>query len=80
MTYVARINWDKAAYHRPPTPETERWNMMLARCVSVFGLPGGRYRTRVALDYMDFIFDSDQDRLLFLAGWPAYIPKGEQHD
>ena len=68
--YVARIDWNEDQYN-------ERWNEMLARMVTVFGLPGHRYQTHLAETHMDFSFNSDQDRLLFLAGWPAYIPKGD---
>jgi len=68
MSYVARIDWI-------PDDYTERWNEMLARCVEVFGLPNDdRYVTYVDADYMDFIFCHEEDRLLFLTGWPAHIP------
>lgn len=69
--YLARIDWHDTDYN-------ERWNEMLARCVEVFGLPGDRYATHVEEKYMDFIFNSSHDRLLFLMGWPAYIPKGKE--
>jgi len=69
MKYPARINWSPGDYN-------ERWNEMLARCVEVFGLPNDRrYVTYVDENYMDFIFQNEQDRLLFIAGWPAHIPK-----
>jgi hypothetical protein len=69
MKYVARINWHAQDYN-------ERWNEMLARCVEVFGLPNSdRYVTYVDENYMDFIFQDEQDRLLFIAGWPAHIPQ-----
>jgi hypothetical protein len=68
MKYVARINWSPDDYN-------ERWNEMLARCVEVFGLPNDRrYVTYVDENYMDFIFQDENDRLLFLTGWPAHIP------
>ena len=70
MTYPARILWQPQDY-------TERWNHMMARCVEVFGLPGDRYTTRVDADYMDFLFRDEQDRLLFLTGWPAHVPSQE---
>ena len=50
---------------------------MMARCVEVFGLPGDRYTTYVDANYMDFMFRDEQDRLLFLTGWPAHIPSPE---
>ena len=68
MKYVARINWQPDDYN-------EQWNEMLARCVEVFCLPcQDRYVTYVNANYMDFIFNHKDDRLLFLTGWPAYIP------
>jgi hypothetical protein len=63
--YIARINYNY----------NERWNEILARCVEVFGLPGDRYMTSANVDFMDFKFQDEQDRLLFLIGWPAYVPK-----
>lgn len=73
MKYVARIDWQ-------PNDYNERWNEMMARCVEVFGLPGGRYHTYIDTDYMDFIFDHEQDRLLFLTGWPARVPTASEHE
>ena len=71
MKYVARIDWRPGDYN-------ERWNEMLARCVEVFGLPGNRYHTYVDTEYMDFIFDDEQDRLLFLTGWPGRVPSTDE--
>ena len=69
MKYVARINWHPQDYN-------ERWNEMLARCVEVFGVPNDdRYVTYVDDNYMDFIFNDEQVRLLFLTAWPAHIPQ-----
>jgi len=73
VKYVARIDWNpqEVIYN-------ERWNEMLARCVEVFGLPNDdRYTTHVDADYMDFIFEHEQDRLLFLTAWPAHVPPQE---
>jgi len=67
MIYPARIDWHPGDYN-------EQWNHMLARCVEVFGLPGDRYTTRANADYMDFLFRNEQDRLLFLTGWPSRVP------
>ena len=70
MIYPARIDWARG-------DTMERWNEYLATIVEVFGLPGGRYRTHTDADYMDFEFFNEQDRLLFLTGWPAFIPKDD---
>ena len=72
MTYPARIDWW-------PGDNITTWNLQLASIVEVFGLPGDRYRTHVDADWMDFEFFSEQDRLLFLTGWPSFIPK-EDHE
>ena len=73
MKYVARINWTPDDYN-------ERWNEMLARCVEVFGLPNDqRYLTYVNENYMDFIFRSEHDRLMFLTAWPAHIPESTSY-
>ena len=71
MIYTARIDWWQGDTYKI-------WNEHLARIVEVFGLPGDRYRTRTEIDYMDFEFFNEEDRLLFLAGWPAFIPKETQ--
>lgn len=67
VTYTARINWWEGDTYKI-------WNEHLAGIVEVFGLPGGRYLTHTDIDYMDFEFFSEQDRLLFLTGWPAHVP------
>ena len=68
VTYTARMDW-----HVGPGT-IKHWNEYLARVVKVFGLPGDRYTTHVDADYMDFIFTSEADRLMFLTAWPAHIP------
>ena len=50
---------------------------MEGEVVEVFGLPGDRYTTYVDANYMDFLFRDEQDRLLFLTGWPAHVPSKE---
>ena len=70
VTYTARIDWR--------SPDTMgQWNEYLARVVEVFGLPGHRYTTYVDENYMDFNFFNEQDRLLFLTGWPSFVPNNE---
>lgn len=71
VIYTARIDWRAR-------DTMGQWNEYLARVVEVFGLPGHRYRTYVDTDYMDFNFFDEQDRLLFLTGWPAFVPKEQQ--
>ena len=71
VTYTARIDWERG-------DTISLWNEHLARIVEVFGLPGHRYRTHTDIEYMDFEFFDEQDRLLFLTGWPAFVPKEKQ--
>ena len=54
------------------------WNETCAMVIEVFGLPGDRYMTSANVDFMDFKFSDEQDRLLFLIGWPAYVPKDSE--
>lgn len=73
MSYPARIDWARG-------DTINQWNEILASIVEVFGLPGTRYTTYTDLDYMDFNFVEEQDRLLFLTGWPAYVPNQNNQD
>ena len=68
MIYVARMDYNDNDWYK--------WNEMMARVIEVFGLPGDRYITSLHVDSMSFNFNDERDRLLFLTGWPAYIPKG----
>ena len=73
MIYPARIDWHPGDYN-------QQWCHWLAQCVEVFGLPGDRYTTYINLDYMDFWFRDEQDRLLFLTGWRARVPTVQELD
>jgi hypothetical protein len=41
------------------------WDEICARAVEMFGLPGERFGCRASTDYMDFIFKSNKDALMF---------------
>lgn len=47
----------------PDVPQA--WNEVCARAVEMFGLPGDRFTTSLHSDYMDFIFKSNKDALMF---------------
>ena len=42
-----------------------KWNEVCARAIEVYGLPGDRFMTAANVDYMDFIFVSNKDALMF---------------
>jgi hypothetical protein len=59
MSATIRIYW----HHRGDI--NYPWNETCARAVEMFGLPGDKFTTRVTTDWMDFIFASNKDALLF---------------
>lgn len=59
MTTTVRLKWQQ------PVDTMYRWNEMCARAVEMFGLPGDRYSTRICTDWMDFVFKSNKDALMF---------------
>lgn len=59
MSSTVRIPWD-----RNYDNET-KWNEVCARAIEAYGLPGDRFETRANVHYMDFIFKSNKDALLF---------------
>ena len=58
MTTV-RIPWERNYDH-----ET-LWNGVCARAIEQFGLPGDRFTTHANINYMDFVFKSNKDALMF---------------
>jgi hypothetical protein len=59
MTSTVRIPWDRNYDNE------YRWNEVCARAIEMFGLPGDRFETHANIHYMDFIFKSNKDALLF---------------
>lgn len=55
---VVRLAWNLDS----PTP----WNLVCARAMEVFGLPGDRYITHPTQDYMEFQFRDPRDATLFV--------------
>jgi hypothetical protein len=59
MSSTVRIPWDR-------NYENERnWNEVCARAIEMFGLPGDRFTTHANIHYMDFVFKSNKDALMF---------------
>jgi hypothetical protein len=62
-------------FHYPVTllwncrPSMEQWNEITAWTVEHFGLPGTRYRTEIATEYMTWFFETQQDQLIFTLAW-----------
>lgn len=42
-----------------------RWDLVCAKAVDLFGLPGNKYITDISTDWMDWIFKNEQDALIF---------------
>jgi len=59
MSSTVRIPW------RREHDNEYQWNEVCARAIEMFGLPGDRFRTYSSINYMDFIFVSDKDALMF---------------
>jgi hypothetical protein len=59
MSSTVRIPWSR------DTDNEYRWNEVCARAIEVYGLPGGRFTTAANVNYMDFIFVSNKDALMF---------------
>ena len=59
MTSTVRIPWDRNYDNEV------NWNEVCARAIERFGLPGDKYTTRANIHYMDFVFVSNKDALMF---------------
>jgi hypothetical protein len=42
-----------------------KWNEVCARAIEFFGLPGDKFETHANVNYMEFIFKSPKDALMF---------------
>lgn len=63
MATRVRLHWNVI---NNPQNEHVMWNEICARAVEAFGLPGDRFRTDISHDWMDFIFVSEKDAMLFM--------------
>lgn len=57
--YSVKITWD-----RDPA-----WNEICVWAINHMGLPGDRYITESNPDFMQFHFNDNRDRLLFVTAW-----------
>ena len=63
MTTRVRLFWSEI---NDPNNEHVLWNEICARACEQFGLPGDRFKTHIAHDWMDFIFVSEKDAVMFM--------------
>jgi hypothetical protein len=59
MSSTVRIPWERNYDNE------YRWNQVCARAIEMFGLPGDRFTTHANIHYMDFVFASNKDALMF---------------
>jgi hypothetical protein len=59
MTSTVRIPWERNYDNE------YKWNLVCARAIEQFGLPGDRFETHANIHHMDFIFKSNKDALMF---------------
>lgn len=64
---IVRIPWTKE------NDTTYYWNEVCIWAIEYFGLPGERFLTSSNLDFMDFIFDNENDALIMALQWNAKI-------
>ena len=53
----------------PKLKSTLLWNQVTASILEHFGLPGDRFITHATEDYMEWMFNDNRDRLLFVTAW-----------
>jgi hypothetical protein len=59
MSSTVRIPWERNY------DNDYKWNLVCARAIEMFGLPGDRFETHANIHHMDFIFKSNKDALMF---------------
>jgi len=59
MSSTVRIPWSREFNNE------YKWNEVCARAIEMFGLPGDRFTTHANVNYMDFVFKSNKDALMF---------------
>jgi len=59
MSATVRIPWTIK------TDNEGYWNEVCVWAIDYFGLPGQRFQTHANIDYMDFVFNSNKDALMF---------------
>lgn len=61
--YKVRVTWTLGQ------DSSEWWNQVCCWVLEEFGLPGGKYKTEVAKDYMIFDFNSKEDAMIMKLRW-----------
>ena len=59
MSTTVRISWTWEGDNK------ELWNSVAARAIEQFGLPGDRYVCHANVHYMDYVFTSEKDAIMF---------------
>ena len=59
MSSTVRIAWGRNFDNK------QRWNDVCAWTVERFGLPGDRFQSHANVEFMDFVFKSNKDALMF---------------
>jgi hypothetical protein len=59
MSSTVRIPWSREYDNE------YKWNEVCIRAITMFGLPGERYVSHANVNYMDFVFKSIKDALMF---------------
>ena len=72
MSSTVRIPWSREY------DNAYKWNEVCARAIEMFGLPGERVTTHANVDYMDFVFKSNKDALMFAIEHNGSIVPDEQ--
>ena len=72
MSSTVRIPWSREYDNE------YKWNEVCARAVEMFGLPGDRFETHANVNYMDFVFKSNKDALMFAIEHNGSIVPDEQ--
>jgi hypothetical protein len=75
MATRVRLYWNKI---NNPKNEYIQWNEICARACEQFGLPGDRFTTCIDRNWMDFIFTSEKDAVLFMLEHGGNIISEEQ--
>ena len=72
MSSTVRIPWDRNYDNE------YKWNKVCARAIEMFGLPGDRFETHANVHYMDFVFKSNKDALIFAIEHNGQIVSNEE--
>lgn len=60
MAITIQVPWITPSYLHG-----SEWNQLLVWCLETYSLPGDRYTFHPGTDFMEFVFNNEQDALLF---------------